>query len=190
MNCSVCSKKLNKHNKIGVCRQHRNMSPAKQAYMREYKAKNADILKAKKKAFRIKNKEAINKDWQTRFNTDLNFRIAHNLRTRIGKFFTRGDKKGSAVKDLGCSVAELKTYLESKFQPGMSWENWGVDGWHVDHIKALSLFDLTDSEQFKQAAHYTNLQPMWADENISKGGSNRIKNSQECSASLKDENVR
>jgi hypothetical protein len=55
-------------------------------------------------------------------------------------------KRGSAVKDLGCSIEELKIYLESKFLPGMSWDNWSPDGWHIDHIKPLSKFDLTDRE--------------------------------------------
>jgi hypothetical protein len=49
----------------------------------------------------------------------------------------------------------------------MSWENYGK--WHIDHIKPLSLFDLEDPEQLKQACHYTNLQPLWAEENIRKG---------------------
>jgi hypothetical protein len=71
-----------------------------------------------------------------------------------------GAKAGSAVRDLGCTIPELMVYLEARFQEGMSWENYGA--WHLDHIKPLVLFDLTDREQFLQAAHYTNLQPLWA----------------------------
>ena len=78
-------------------------------------------------------------------------------------------KNGSAVKDLGCSIDELKTYLESKFQLGMTWDNWSKDGWHIDHIKPLSSFDLTDKKQLLEACHYTNLQPLWATDNLSKG---------------------
>jgi len=51
----------------------------------------------------------------------------------------------------------------------MSWDNWTKDGWHIDHIIPLAAFDLTDREQVKQACHYTNLRPMWAEENLSKG---------------------
>ena len=70
--------------------------------------------------------------------------------------------------DLGCSVGEFKLYLEVQFQPGMVWENYGVE-WHIDHITPLSWFDLSDKEQFSKACHYSNLQPLWKDENFSKG---------------------
>lgn len=91
------------------------------------------------------------------------------VRVRIIKAIKRGAKAGSAIKDLGCSVEEFKMYLESKFQPGMTWENWKLHGWHLDHIRPLSSFDLSNHEEFKKAVHYTNLQPMWANENLSKG---------------------
>jgi hypothetical protein len=77
-------------------------------------------------------------------------------------------KIGSAVKDLGCSIEELKIYLESKFQEGMSWDNWSLKGWHIDHIKPLASFDLTDRNQLIQAYYYTNLQPLWAKDNMAK----------------------
>ena len=76
---------------------------------------------------------------------------------------------GSAVRDLGCSVEELKRHLEKQFQPKMNWENYGLYGWHIDHIKPLVNFDLTNREQFLEACHYTNLQPLWAEDNLSKG---------------------
>jgi hypothetical protein len=82
----------------------------------------------------------------------------------------KGKRAGSAVRDLGCPIAYLKTYLESLFKPGMSWDNYGHKSWHVDHIIPLCSFDLSDPEQLKKACHYTNLQPLWATENISKSG--------------------
>jgi len=80
----------------------------------------------------------------------------------------KGIKAGSAVKDLGCTIPELIKYLESKFQLGMTWENHSSTGWHIDHIIPLCEFDLTDREQFLKAAHYTNLQPLWAEDNLKK----------------------
>jgi hypothetical protein len=76
------------------------------------------------------------------------------------------------VRDLGCSVEELKTHLESKFQTGMTWENWGrgFGKWNIDHVMPLSAFDLTERAQFLIACNYTNLQPLWYEENQSKGG--------------------
>lgn len=68
---------------------------------------------------------------------------------------------------MGCTPAELKSYLESLFLPGMTWENRGL--WHIDHKRPISSFDLTDPEQQKACFHYTNLQPLWAGDNLRKG---------------------
>jgi hypothetical protein len=74
-----------------------------------------------------------------------------------------------AVQELlGCSIPELVRYLESKFLPGMSWDN--RSRWHIDHIKPLCAFDLTDPKQQAVAFHYSNLQPLWAVDNMRKGG--------------------
>jgi hypothetical protein len=63
-------------------------------------------------------------------------------------------------------------HLESKFLPGMTWENRGVKPgqWSIDHIKPLSAFNLTDRMQLLEACHYTNLQPLWHSDNVRKGG--------------------
>ena len=85
----------------------------------------------------------------------------------------RNNKPGSGVKDLGCSLDYLVEFLEKKFYKNkdtnemMSWDNYGE--WHIDHIKPLSKFNLQDREQFLEAVHYKNLQPLWSKENISKG---------------------
>lgn len=104
-----------------------------------------------------------------RYLDDINFRLAMNLRGRISQALREKRKAGSAVRDLGCTLDELKVYLENKFKEGMSWENRGQFGWHIDHRLPLSQFDLTDREQFLRACHYTNLQPMWWIDNIKKG---------------------
>src|SRR5690606_31271510 len=106
---------------------------------------------------------------QARLKTDINFKLAKNLRGRLHSVLKKNSKVGSAVRDLGCTLAELKLYLESKLQPGMTWENYGKFGWHIDHIKPLASFDLTDSNQLKEAVHYSNLQPLWAVDNLKKG---------------------
>jgi hypothetical protein len=80
-----------------------------------------------------------------------------------------GNKSKKTQELLGCCSTELKLYLEQKFKDGMSWENYGLYGWHVDHIIPCASFDLTDLEQQKKCFHYTNLQPLWAEENLEKG---------------------
>lgn len=66
---------------------------------------------------------------------------------------------------VGCSTSEFMAHLESLFVDGMCWENRGRHGWHVDHVKPLSSFDLTDPDQRLLAFHFTNTQPLWADQN-------------------------
>lgn len=110
--------------------------------------------------------------------TDVNYRIACLLRARLRTAIKNNHKTGSAIKDLGCSIEEFKIHIENKFyvnretNQNMTWENYGFYGWHIDHIVPLSYFDLTDRKQFLKACHYTNLQPLWAKDNLKKG--NRI----------------
>lgn len=105
------------------------------------------------------------------YHSHPNYRLGRLLRSRINTAMKRlrCEKVGSAVNDLGCSIPELRQYIESLFQPGMSWENYGARGWHIDHRKPLSSFNLTCREEFLKACHYTNLQPLWWQENLCKG---------------------
>jgi hypothetical protein len=110
-----------------------------------------------------------NKRRQERKITDIPYWLSERVRDRLQKALKGNYKTGSAVRDLGCTISELKIYLESKFQPGMVWDNWTTDGWHIDHIVPLVSFDLTNREELLKAVHYTNLQPLWAKDNLSKG---------------------
>jgi len=99
------------------------------------------------------------------------FKVKGNLRTRLCQAIRlgKGMKNGKTMDLLGCTWEEAKKHLEDQFTEGMTWDNYGRDGWHVDHIKPCSKFNLMlDSEQ-KQCFHYTNLQPLWALDNLSKG---------------------
>jgi hypothetical protein len=102
------------------------------------------------------------------YHTNPTYRLRVILRARLRAAVKYGLKSGSAVGDLGCTVDEFKKYLESKFQPGMTWDNHGRKGWHIDHIKPLAAFDLAKREQVTQACHYTNLQPLWWQDNVKK----------------------
>ena len=108
-----------------------------------------------------------------RLATDVEFRLAANLRGRVRSAIQSG--KGIKAKRteelLGCTIAEARAHIESLWLPGMTWDNWAMDGWHIDHIRPCASFDLTDLEQQKQCFHYTNLQPLWAFDNLSKNDS-------------------
>lgn len=131
---------------------------------------SADKATAARQRYYQKNKKTMleySREYQkSRSKVDLEFRLAQNLRSRLRSAIRYNLKKGSAIRDLGCSVSELKIHLESKFTDGMSWENYGK--WHIDHIKPLIQFDLNNRTEFLIATHYTNLQPLWAIDNLRK----------------------
>jgi hypothetical protein len=129
-------------------------------------ASSIEVQKERKKKYNKKSSIRNKK----RYYEDINYRMSKILRSRIKTALKNNFKISSAVRDLGCSIEELKKHLESKFQTGMTWENWGLNGWHIDHIKPLCSFNLSNIEEFKKACHYTNLQPLWAKDNIAKGG--------------------
>jgi hypothetical protein len=149
---------------------------------KKYELENKEKIKEYRKNWREKNKERIketrkkyknisNEKQKDRMKNDIHFKIRMNLSRR----FSNAVKKSKTIKDektlelLGCSLQELKSYLELRFKEGMSWENYSLRGWHIDHIKPCASFDLSDPEQQKQCFHYSNLQPLWWYENLSKG---------------------
>lgn len=97
---------------------------------------------------------------------DFAFALAMRCRHRVRKALKRTPKCGKTLEMVGCSAQELKAYIEAKFLPGMSWACF--DRIHIDHIRPLASFDLSDPEQQRQAFHYTNLQPLWAEDNLKK----------------------
>jgi hypothetical protein len=135
----------------------------------EYYENNKEKIKLKVNEYNQNHKKERNEYINNKLKTDINFKLAHNLRNRLYIALCGDFKSGSAIKDLGCTIPELKTYLESKFQEGMTWKNWKHNGWHIDHIIPLDSFDLSNREEFLKACHYTNLQPLWAEENWTKG---------------------
>ena len=150
----------------------------KRMYNRNLYKDHKDKLKLQRRVYRETNKEKVRlqermRDGKKR-QTNINYKLSKGLRTRLWSAIKDNQKTGSAVKDLGCSIDELKSYLEFKFLPDMSWDNYGQYGWHIDHIKPLSSFNLTDRKQLLEACHYTNLQPLWAKDNLSK--SDKISN--------------
>ena len=167
------SKAWHKSNKDKIKAYYITNKDKRKAYYITNKDKRKDYLnlkvnKDKRKAYYLANKDKIMKNMNNRRKTDIQYKITTRLRVRLCHALKNNQKSGSAVRDLGCSIEELKQHLESKFQPGMSWDNWTINGWHIDHIKPLASFDLTDRNQLLEACHYTNLQPLWANDNLAK----------------------
>jgi len=139
------------------------------ARRKKYLSKNIARINKRRRELRQLNQEKIREQNRRYRQTNLGLRIAQNLRRRLRSALKRNTKAGSAVRDLGCSIKHLKIHLENQFKVGMSWDNYGVHGWHIDHIKPLSSFDLSSKEQHLVACSYKNLQPLWCQENLSKG---------------------
>jgi hypothetical protein len=119
------------------------------------------------------NREKISKRYREYVKNNIQARIRLNIRNRVSKAIKNKIKPITIENVLGCTRNELMEHLQKQFTNGMTWENYGQ--WHIDHIIPLASFDLTELEQFKKACHYTNLQPLWAKDNISK--SDKILNS-------------
>ena len=147
----------------------------------QYHQKNKEKILGRHKEYRHENREKIreiNRVYQKkREKEDPGYKLARRLRNRLYYALKNNQRAGSAIKDLGCSIEELKEHIEKQFQPGMSWDKWTTDGFHIDHIKPLCSFDLTDRQQFLEAVNYKNLRPLWAKENMAKGGRNSDINS-------------
>tara|TARA_R110000868_G_scaffold66014_6_gene197004 strand:+ start:5682 stop:6254 length:573 start_codon:yes stop_codon:yes gene_type:complete len=149
----------NKTPEAKAAKRLHSKTPRAQAVKRAYQEGYRQLHKA--------NKNASQKAYhRARIESDINYRLAKNLRSRLTSAIKHNSKTGSAIRDLGCDIEFLKNYLESLFTKGMSWNNYGK--WHIDHIKPLANFDLTNREELLKACHYTNLQPLWAIDNIRK----------------------
>ena len=179
---------LNNKEKINQCRKEWGLNNKERSkkYRKEYRLNNKEKQRQYEKKWYLDNKEKVNqkcKQWRLnnkkhireynnkyereRKKRDPNYKLIKNMRTRIWFALKRKYKSKSTIKLLGCSIEECWQHLESKFQPGMTKENHGL--WHVDHIRPCASFDLTDPEQQKICFHYTNLEPMWAIDNLKKG---------------------
>lgn len=135
-------------------------------YQKYYNNKNKIKIKEKKRQYQHDNRNKINKHMKNRYDNDINFKIITNLRHRIIHAI-KGNSKSSKTKELlGCTIDQLKEHLQSKFTEGMTWKNYGK--WHVDHIRPCASFDLSTPEQQKECFHYSNLQPLWAEDNLKK----------------------
>jgi hypothetical protein len=101
---------------------------------------------------------------------DFNYKLLYSLYGRINDTILRKDKIKSdhTFNLLGCTIDYFKEYLESQFTEGMSWENYGKGGWHLDHIIPCSYFDFSDPYCQKVCFHFLNLQPLWEKENLKK----------------------
>lgn len=134
---------------------------------KKWRMENREKNRARHHKYNLENRKKRALFHRKKYTNNIQYRLTCRLRTRLWNALVGNFKSGSAVKDLGCTISELKLYLEGKFAEGMSWGNYGE--WHIDHIIPLASFNLEAREQFLIACHYMNLQPLWKKDNLSKG---------------------
>ena len=122
-----------------------------------------------RKEYNKNNRNKINEYIKCKKINNPIYRLSHNVRSRINTFLKNNNitKQNKTFDIVGCSPQFLKEYLKNQFKEGMTWDNYGKNGWHVDHIIPLS--SANTEEEIYNLSHYTNLQPLWAEENLSKG---------------------
>jgi hypothetical protein len=155
----------NKEKILQKCREyHKEHREDLLQQMKNYR----DTHKEERKEYLELNRKETRNYVNNKKKTDLNFRLSDCLRHRIYKSLKGINKSAHTIELLGCSIEQLKNHLEKQFRPGMSWDNYGYYGWHVDHIRPCASFDLSKPEEQRKCFHFTNLQPLWMKENISK----------------------
>ena len=150
-------------------------------WQRNYRAANAEILAAKRRNYYKANVEAIaarqsaygstekfKARQRNRYKTDPAFRLQATISNRLRDALKGNGKPMATIEAIGCTAEQLRTLIEAQFVAGMNWDNYGK-AWHVDHIRPLASFDLTNPEEYKRASHFSNLRPMWASMNKRKG---------------------
>jgi hypothetical protein len=137
---------------------------------KEYRESNSEKLSIKKSQYAKNNRQKINAKASVyvkyRCDTDPLYKLTKNTRKMVSRYML-GEKSKRTQEIVGCSFEELKVYIENQFTEGMSWDNYGINGWHVDHIKPLAVAN--SQEEIILLNHYSNLQPLWALDNLKKG---------------------
>jgi hypothetical protein len=175
--CDICNKEYRKlywkARESNPRRKQQNLERNKRFYH-----KNKDKRKEYDKKYRFgktrhKYLENKRKNSRKRYHNNIQNKLGELLRVRLYTALkVQGIKKNNSTMELvGCSKEELIQHLESQFKDGMCWQNWSLNGWHIDHIRPVSSFDLSDPTQIKECFHFSNLQPLWAIENLQKSNS-------------------
>ena len=179
--CKYCNS-----NFIDITKSHNKIFCQSKCKHSQYRKENPEKHRLKNKKYRDSNREkynSIQKEW-CKNNRDkrrdienkyyhevqkenLHHKLTRNIRSRIKKYLSRNSNSNSTLKIVGCTPEHLKQHLEKQFDKDMSWDNYGLYGWHIDHI--IPLASAKTEQELYSLCHYTNLQPLWAEDNLSKG---------------------
>lgn len=172
--CKLCHKVYNQirrqKNKQKIKKQQKSYREKNRDRLNENRKlwgkNNPDKISINAKKHREKYRNRINQQRRLKRKKNIQFRLRTIISNRIRMALIRGSKNSTSYDLTGCSWDYLKLYLENLFVNGMNWDNYGK--WHIDHIKPCASFDLTKIEEQKKCFHYSNLQPLWAIDNLKK----------------------
>jgi hypothetical protein len=170
--CRECqkigSKKYKSENKDKIKEYNRKWNFENKNYYQEYRkiweVKNYDKVLKKRQNFNKNNPNYYNNYNKERKKIDVLFKLKVDMRNSVNRYLKYRSQKTFDI--VGCSPQFLKEYLQNQFTKEMSWDNHGLFGWHIDHIIPLS--SANTEEEMYELCHYTNLQPLWAGDNLKK----------------------
>lgn len=157
--CKECNKKYDKkfQEKTNY-RTKRDKTQKAKEYRKQYVEKNKDWWRKYEREYKTSRRQE-----------DMFFKIKSNLSSRLSDLIQNRIIGQRTIELLGCDRNTFLQHIESQFTEGMTWENYGLKGWHIDHIIPISSYDLTNESEVKKACHYSNLQPLWWKDNLEKG---------------------
>ena len=155
------------------CRRHRENNRQKiRQNAQRYRDQNREAVREYHRQYRKinprKRDDATRAYYRDLYRISIDHMIKLKMRARIHRVLKSKRKSADTVSLVGITISGLIKHLENQFHEGMNWNNYGNKGWHIDHIIPCDSFDLSDPEQQRRCFHYTNLQPLWWWENLSK----------------------
>ena len=161
--CISCSREYAK-------KYHKETYDGKKQYYKDYYEKNKARIIQNAAKYKKDNPDKVRKH-RKKYTENTHVKIKRSQAARVRKALRSAgvSKSDKTLNYIGCTARELVAYLEGQFSSGMSWDNYGISGWHIDHIRPCASFDFSDKKQIHVCFHYTNLQPLWAADNMSKG---------------------
>ena len=147
---------------------HKDYHKAHKEEVKKYREEHKEERKDYRKFYYEAHKEERKNYRNNRRKTDPSYVLTESLRKRTHDALKGICKSAHTMELLGCTIEGLWSHLEKQFEYGMNRENYTYHGWHVDHIIPCAAFDLADPDQQKICFHFSNLQPLWANDNLRK----------------------
>jgi hypothetical protein len=137
---------------------------------RNYYQENRELVLERSKLWTKNNRDTVNNYIKSKKRENSLFKVELNIRSRLTQYLKQKNitKRNKTYNIVGIDINGLKKYIEDQFENGMTWENYGVYGWHIDH--KIPLCSANNETELLKLFHYTNLQPLWAEDNLKKNG--------------------